>query len=441
MLNLFPTPTPNCESSTRRDFLLQIGSLGAMGFSLDALLRQQAVQAASESVGDVNCILIWTRGGTSHHDSLDPKPNAKPEVRGDFSVIDTALPGVQFTEYMPRFAQHLPQFAVMRNLNPQNGGHGMADRIMMTGQKFNPSVTHPCFGSAVAHEQGYRNNMPPFIQVGRNIDQRFGGGQPGYLGLANGAFVLPDDPNRGNFKVRDVTPPGGITLKRVDRRRHALQAIDTLHRQLDQQPDALSAIDDYYRNAFSIITSPETQKAFAIDREDPKLRDAYGRTTLGQSCLLARRLIEAGTRFVTVTSGGWDTHTNNFSALRRKLPPLDRAIPALVSDLQQRGILHNTLVVWLTDFGRTPVINSAAGRDHWASASTLCMAGAGVPGGTVVGETDEIGSKPLDKEYYPADVAATIYTKLGIRLDTTHITPDGRPMRLCHGEPIAELMA
>ncbi len=442
MLKLFPYREGNCETSNRREFLLEVGSLGALGLSLDMLLRHKAQGAGTgkASAGDVNCILIWTRGGTSHHDTLDPKPQAGPEVRGDFGVIDTAVPGVQFSDQMPTFAKELGRFAVMRNLNPQNGSHGTADAIMMSGKKFNPALTYPCYGSVVAYEKGDRNNMPPFVQIGSNVDRRFNGGLAGYLGLAYNPFELPGDPSSKNFTVRDIRPPRGVSLARIDRRREALAAIDRFQRGLEARPDVLEAIDEHYHDAFSMITSASTQKAFDLSQEDQKTRERYGMTNLGQSCLLARRLIEAGTRFVTVSSGGWDTHTNNFAALKRLLPPMDRAFPTLVADLEERGLLANTLVVWLTDFGRTPIINSAAGRDHWSTASLACFAGAGVPGGTVVGKTDETGSRPVDKEYYPKDIAATIFTKLGIPLDRIHTTPDNRPVRLCEGEPIPELM-
>ena len=439
MLNLFPRSISNCERSSRRDFMLQVGSIGALGLGLDQAIRAKA-QAAGTAPADVNCILLWTRGGTSHHDTLDPKPEAAAAVKGDFGVIDTALPGVQFTDQMPHFAKHADTFATIRNLNPRNGSHGRADAIMMSGRKFNAATPCPCFGSVVVREQGYRTTLPPFIQVGTNVDQRFGGGQPGYLGLACGAFVVPGNPASDDFRVRDVTPPGGMTLDRLSRRQQALTAINELQQTADNQADALQALDGYYRNAFSIITSPATQKAFDLNEEQDTLRDSYGRTELGQGCLLARRLIEAGTRFITVTSGGWDTHRDNFGRLKKLLPPLDQAFPALVADLEDRGMLETTLVVWLTDFGRTPTINSAAGRDHWSSASICCMAGAGTPAGLVLGQTDDTGARPVGPECYPEDIAATIFRKLGIPLDTVHVAPDGRPIVLCEGEPIAELM-
>ncbi len=439
MLKLFPTSNADCERRSRRQFMLEVGAVAPLGLTLGSFLAQQA-RAERGPVADRNCILIWTRGGTSHHDTLDPKPEAAADVRGEFGVIDTAVPGVQFTDQMPTFAKELNRFSVLRSLNPRNGSHGTADAIMMSGHKFNPAITYPCFGSVVAKEKGYRNYLPPFVQVGTQVDRRFGGGVAGYLGIANNPFELPGDPNDANFTVRDVTPPKGISLSRLDRRRQALSQIDSLQRGLEHKADALRAMDDYYDNAFSMITSQRTQEAFDLSKESDNLRDHYGRNTLGQGCLLARRLVEAGVRFVTVTSGGWDTHRDNFNGLKKLLPPLDASFPALVQDLEERGMLENTLVVWLTDFGRTPIINSAAGRDHWSSAGVMCMAGAGTPGGLVLGQTDDTGAKPIEAEYFPQDVAATIYSKLGISLDTTHIAPDGRPMRLCEGRVISEFM-
>ena len=439
MLKLFPTRNPNCERSSRREFLVDVGSISALGLTLGQALQSEARAAGGLAKGDVNCIFIWTRGGTSHHDTLDPKPQAGAEVRGDFGVIDTALPGVQFTDQMPNFARELNRYALVRNLNPRNGSHSTADAIMMSGHKFNPSITYPCYGSVVSKELGYRGTLPPFVQLGTNVDQRFNGGLAGYLGLQHNAFVVPGDPSASNFTVRDVSLPNGLTADRVSRRREALEKIDQLQQGLDDKPEALKAIDSYYESAFSIITSEATKTAFDLSKEDKKTRDAYGHHDLGQSCLLARRLIEAGCRFVTVSSGGWDTHRDNFNGLKKLLPPLDQAWPAMLADLEDRGLLDNTFVFWLTDFGRTPIINSAAGRDHWSTASLACFAGAGVQGGQVIGKTDETGARPVGDEIYPEDIAATVYGKLGIPLDTHHTAPDGRPIRLCIGNAIPGL--
>lgn len=443
MLSLFSAQDWNCERPSRRRFLVEVGTIAPLGLTLAGLLRHQAV-AANATKGqqrndDLSVILVWTRGGTSHHDTFDPKPDAGAEVKGEFGVIDTAIAGVQFTDQVPNFAKNARRFTLMRSLNPQNGSHGTADAIMMSGHKFNPAITYPCFGSVVAKEKGARGVMPPFMQIGTDVDRRFGGGLAGYLGIAHNPFELPGDPNGKGFTVRDITPPKGVSLDRLARRRAALNTLDQFQRDVENQADELRATDEYYENAFAMITSPETQRAFDLGREQDPLRERYGRTTFGQSCLLARRLIEAGVRFVSVTSGGWDTHQDNFNGLKKLLPPVDQALPTLVEDLNDRGLLDRTLVIWLTDFGRTPIINSAAGRDHWSTAGFAMFAGGGTPPGTVIGKTDAEGAKPTDAEYHPNDIAATLYTKLGIPLETVHHAPDGRPMRLIEGRIIPEL--
>lgn len=417
---------------------MRVGSLTGLGLSLDGALRARA--GSETSAADLNCILIWTQGGTSHIDSIDPKPEASADIRGEFSAISTVVPGVQFTELMPQFAKRLDQFSVLRSLNPRNGSHSVADAIMLSGKPFNQTITYPCFGSVIAKEKGERNSLPPFIQLGSNVDRRARGGLAGYLGIEHNPFEVPGDPNSEKYTVRDVTPPGGLPLSVFDRRRRALALLDKLPRKTDENAGALEATDKFYQNAFEIISSPQTKKAFDLSAEKALTRDAYGRHYFGQSCLLARRLIESGARFVTVSSGGWDTHSNNFTTLRKKLPPVDQGIPALIDDLKERGLLETTLVVWMTDFGRTPEINANAGRDHSSTASYICMAGIGTPRGAVIGRTDQTASRIEGKEYYAHDVAATIYSKLGIPLDTSHVSPDGRPIWLCEGQPITGLM-
>jgi hypothetical protein len=387
----------------------------------------------------VNCILIWTRGGTSHHDTFDPKPDAPVSVKGEFGVIDTAVPGVKFTEIVPHMARELNRYGLLRGWNPQNGSHGTADQWVMSGRKFNPAITYPCYGSVVSYYKGFKTALPPFAQLGDQVDRRFGGGTSGILGLEHSPFEMLADPNGARFTVRDISLPQGVNLERLDRRQRMLAKIDELQRQADLQPAAFAALDEHYQTAFNMITAPETKKAFAIDEEDEKLREAYGRNRFAQSCLLARRLIEAGVRFVTVTDGGWDTHANNFKSLKEsRIPPVDQALPQLLNDLEERGMLESTLVCWLTDFGRTPKINSASGRDHWATAGFAIMAGAGVPGGHVLGATDGEGGEVIRDMYHSDDIAATVYHKLGIPLDLIAHSPDGRPIRLNEGRPIAE---
>ena len=439
MISVLSGTTRDCEGIRRRSFL-QIGALAGIGLSLPELLaRQQALAAEGRPTRDVNCILIWTQGGTSHHDTFDPKPEAPVSVGGPFKTIDTPTPGVRFTEIVPRMAKEQGRYALMRSWNPRNGSHGTADAYVMSGHPYTPAMIYPCYGSVVSRELGFKTAMPPFVQLGSNIDRRFGGGAPGYLGLEHAAFELLADPSKSPFVVRDITPPASTDAARIDRRRSMLAAIDAVQRRAESEPDAYRALDEYYKAAFNMVTSPDTKRAFDLDSEDGALRDRYGRTKFGQSLLLARRLIEGGVRFVTVTDGGWDTHQKNFESLKdRLIPPVDQALPELLIDLEQRGLLASTLVVWLTDFGRTPKINSASGRDHWSTAGFAIMAGAGVPGGAVLGKTDGEGGRALDDEYLSQDIAATIYSKLGIPLDTIHVAPDGRPIRLNEGRVIKE---
>jgi len=440
MLNIAPRRTRTCEGISRRH-LLQIGTLAGLGVSLPTLLRCESARGGQPQGNETNCILIWTRGGTSHHDTFDPKPDAPVSVRGEFGVTPTPTPGIYFTDVVPRMAKEQQRFALLRGWNPQNGSHGMADQIVMSGRKFNQSVAYPCYGSVAGYHHGFRNALPPYVQLGSQIDSRFGGGSPGILGLEHGAFVIESDPNADPFEVRDITPPKGVTLARVSRRQSVLQKIDSLQRSETLQPLPYQSLDEHYHTAHRMITSQETKQAFSLDQETSAVREAYGKNRFGQSLLLARRLIESGVRFVTVTDGGWDTHQNNFKSLKEtRLPPIDQALPQLLIDLEERGLLDTTLVCWLTDFGRTPIVNSASGRDHWSSSGFAIMAGAGVPGGHVLGETTDDGGAVAKDEYLSEDIATTIYTKLGIPADLIAHSPDGRPVRLIEGKPIREWM-
>src|SRR5579872_1610017 len=409
MFDLSSGLVKTCDGVSRRS-LLKIGSLGGlMSLPLWFEGRRSLAREGQTPPRDVNCIYIWTHGGTSHHDTLDPKPEAPPAVKGPFGAIDTALPGVQFSEICPRLAQEAGRFALLRSWNPMNGSHGTADTWCMSGRKFNPALRYPCFGAVISEERGFKSALPPFIQLGTDLDRRFGGGTSGILGLEHMPFEINSDPNNQAFTVRDITPPRGIESGRIARRSNVLATIDSLQRQADLQPVEFSALDENYKAAFNMLTAPETKRAFEIDKEDPRLRERYGRTRFGQNLLLARRLIQSGVRFVTVTDPGWDTHADNFNALQKtRVPPVDTGLPQLLIDLEEQGLLETTLVVWMTDFGRTPKINSASGRDHWASAGFVVMAGAGIPAGTVLGTTDAEGSAPATSEYHTEHVVATM---------------------------------
>src|SRR5215210_35817 len=428
MLQLTSGSNRSCDGVSRRDFL-RVGSLAAFGLNLPSLLRARA--SAAMATGDVSCILIWLQGGISHLDTFDPKPDAPAEIRGEFGVIPTNVAGIQVCDTLPALARQQDKFSILRSLNPRNGSHGVADAYMMTGHPFNQALTYPCFGAVVSKEKGDRESLPPFVQVGTNVDKRFGGGVAGFLGDQFNPFVLPGDPSSPGFSVRDVTLPGGVDGARFRRRMKVLEAVDTWQARLESGPSPLEATDTFYQKAYGLITAPRAKRAFDLGAEDPRLRDRYGRTNLGQGCLLARRLIEAGVRFVTVTDGGWDTHQNNFKSLKdRLLPKLDAGLSALLQDLSDRGLLDSTLVVCLSDFGRTPKINPSAGRDHWSTASVALLAGAGLTPATVVGQTNALGEQPIEAPYVTEDLAATIYQRLGIPLTTTHHTPDGRPIQV-----------
>ncbi len=445
MLDLFTGRTSDCTGVSRRTFL-RVGGLATLGLSLPGFLRLQRLAAdsgrADPTKKGVRCILLWMQGGPSHHDTFDPKPEAPAEVRGEFGTIPTTLPGVRIAEHLPLLARQSDKYSIIRGHDPRNGSHGVADHLMMSGHKFNASLPFPCYGSVVARERGYKDGLFPFVQLGRNIDRRFNGGIAGFLGDQFNPFEVNEDPNAAAFKVRDLSLGSEAERARLERRYAMLTDLDHYQRKVEESAAPVQARDEFYERAHGLITSPAAKKAFAVEAEPDRLREAYGRTTFGQSCLLARRLIEAGVRFVTVTDGGWDTHQENFKSLKtRKLPVLDRAYAALLQDLHDRGLLEGTLVVWFGDFGREPKINPSAGRDHWASAGAALMGGGGVKMGEVVGATDAMGSVVVDNPVTPQDLAATIYTALGVPLHTWYRAQDGRPIELVpEGKPVKQLI-
>jgi uncharacterized protein (DUF1501 family) len=435
-------PSSDCTGLSRREFL-RVGGLSALGLSLPAFLRLQAVAAGTQkSRKAVNCILLWMQGGPSHIDTLDPKPDAPAEIRGEFKTIPTTLPGVHLCEHLPLLARQTDKFSIIRGHNPMNGSHGVADHLMMSGHKFNPAMAFPCYGSVVAKERGYQDGMFPFVQLNRYIDRRFNGGVAGFLGDQYNPFEVFDDPNRPQFRVRDLSLAGKAQRSRLERRYAMLAELDRYQKKVEENSAAVKARDIFYEKAHHLITSPAAKRAFDLTQEPARLREAYGRNTFGQSCLLARRLIEAGVHFVTVTDGGWDTHVNNFKALKdRLLPRIDRGYAALLQDLHARGLLESTLVVWFGDFGRTPKVNPSAGRDHWATAGVACMGGGGVKTGQVVGATNALAEVVVDSPVAPQDLAATIYHALGIGLHKRYRTQDGRPVELVpEGKPVRQLV-
>jgi uncharacterized protein (DUF1501 family) len=443
MLNLIAGPSLDCRGCSRRSFL-RVGGLSALGLALPDFLRLRAVAASGgekPAPKAAACILLWMQGGPSHLDTLNPKPDAPAEVRGEFGTIATTLPGVRICEHMPLLAQRTNLYSIIRGHDPRNGSHGVADHLMMSGQLFNPSLPFPCYGSVLAKERGWKDGMLPFVQVGRHIDRRFNAGIAGFLGDQYNPFEVPDDPNAADFRVRDLAVGDAARQARLRRRAAMLAEVDRHQQAVEESLPAVHARDVFYEKAHALLTSPAAKKAFDVAAEPANVRDRYGRTTFGQSCLLARRLIEAGVQFVTVTDDGWDSHADNFRTLKKKLPVLDKAYSALLEDLGGRGLLDSTLVAWFGDFGRTPRVNNQAGRDHWAAAGVACLGGGGVRRGEVVGATNALGEAVVDQPVTPQDLAATIYHVLGIPLHTWYRTQDGRPVELVpEGKPVRQLV-
>jgi hypothetical protein len=367
---------------------------------------------------------------------FDPKPDAPAEIRGEFGVIETNVKGTRISGQMPRLAKQADRYSILRVTSPDSG-HETATSYLLSGYKFTPSVVYPAYGSVVAREKGFRNGLPPYAHLG---GLPFGYGTAGYMGSVYNPFEIAGDPNSKKFSVRDVTPPGGVDFARIERRRNVLTAIDDYQRKAETARP-IRTMDEFYSRAYDLVTSPVAKKAFNLQEEPEKLRDEYGRHTFGQSCLLARRLIEAGVRFVTVNDGGWDTHTDNFRSLKNsRLPQLDAGYAALVKDLHDRGMLANTLVICMGEFGRTPRVNSSAGRDHWGQAMFVTMGGGGVKTGVTVGETDANAEMPKDRPITVEDVAATIYRAIGIDTNKAFLTSDGRPIKIADGgTPVEEL--
>lgn len=426
-----------CDGVGRRDFL-RVGGLAAFG--LPNLLRAEALAGASDSPTARSVILLYLGGGLSHHDSFDPKPDAPSEVKGKYGTIATRLPGVRFSDQLPRLAGINDRFALIRSGAHGNDHHETATNWVLSGKFGSAFGDHPAIGAVVSHELGYRGPMPPYFAVPNNPSFTWELGKSAFLGGRYESFK-GGNPNDANFQVKDLALNRDQTAARLGRRQTFRHAVDDLARQVESD-DGLKTMDEFQRRAMDLVVSPEARRAFDVAHEDPRLRDRYGRTTTGQGCLLARRLVEAGVRFVTVNSAGWDHHADIFKSLDRRLPEFDNALSALIEDLDARGLLETTLVVAMGEFGRTPKINDKAGRDHWGHAASLVFAGGGIAPGRVIGQTDDQGAHVVDRPASPAEVAATIYHAIGVDPSRHLMTPENRPVAILdEGSPIAELLA
>jgi len=419
------------ETWGRREFI-RIASLGPLGLSLGDYL---SLRAQSQTQSDKSCIMIVLDSGMSHIDTFDMKPDAPSGVRGTFNSMATKVAGIHICEHLPRTAQQMDKFAILRSVWGRTAIHFNGVYFLMTGYLPIQSMEFPSMGSVVAKELGLRKGMPPYV-LNAMLDHAMG---PGFLGSAYAPFWVRSDPNAPDFRVEDLDLPVDVDWKTVSDRRALVKQMDEAFRARDTQGITESR-DSFYVEAERIMRSPAVKKAFDIWAEPEPLRDRYGRTPIGQGCLLARRLVESGVRFVTVNAARaiWDTHGDNFNRLQKVLlPEFDMAYAALLEDLGDRGLLSSTLVAVSGEFGRTPKINANAGRDHWPRVFSVLLAGAGVIGGQVYGSSDATGSEPKDNPTSMEDLVATIYDRLGMDPRKEYRAPSGRPIRLSNnGAPI-----
>ena len=454
------TPSPNSgrrDGPLNRRQLLYAGGFGAAGVLWSNWLNASTQPIIESKRRAKSVIMIFNCGAPSHLDLWDMKPHAPENIRGPFHPISTNVPGIQISELLPRLAKRTDKLAIVRTVHHKHGGHNSGMYWSIVGRPYrtdstliNPSRTDiPSFGTLVnwfAQRDGFSGSVPPYViapiphcdSIKYITPGQFGG----CLGPQYDPFVLNADPNAKGFHVPSLKLTKGLDRERTAQRNSLLEELETRGHPIGNA--ASSEIDVQRRKAISLVTSEDASRAFDLSQEPAAVRQRYGRHRWGQSHLLARRLIEAGSKFVTTVNGRsivWDTHKDNFNRLQNKLvPPMEQAYVALLDDLSERGLLDETLVIWMGDFGRTPVINKDAGRDHWPQCYSVVLAGGGIRGGRVVGESDAKGAYPKHRPVRPADIHATVFAALGYDFRQTYQTADGRPMPVSDGEPILELL-
>lgn len=421
------------ERLSRRGFL-SVGMLAGAGLTLPQLLRARQAMAELKNYENFegtakSVIHIFLPGGLAHQESFDPKPYAPIEYRGDMGQVQTTLDGVQFGDTLPKTAQVADKLTIIRSMTHGEAAHERGTHNMFTGYKPSPALVFPSMGSVVAHEYGSRNNLPPYVCIPNQPNTYAGSG---YLSSAFAPFSLGSDPASKGFKVRDLDLPGGIDDSRFANRRSALEAVNAYF-QTRETSDQITAMDSFYESAYNLISSPEARAAFDIEQEDAKLRDEYGRNQAGARMLLARRLVEAGVRLVNLTYGGWDMHSSIVRGFRNQMPAFDQAFARLITDLDERGLLDETLVMVSSEFGRTPKINGNAGRDHWPKGFSVALAGGGIKRGYVYGKTDATATEPEELPVTPMDLFTTVYHCLGIVADKELMAPGDRPIEIVDG--------
>ncbi len=426
--------------TSRRGFV-HAGSLSLLGADLGGLLR--AAEGSASKGKARACILLWLEGGPSQMDTWDPKPDSA------FKAISTNVAGIQVSELLPRMARRMDKISLVRSMHTKGNDHPQGTHYAITGHEPNPAMQFPSIGSIVAKELGARGVMPPHVlaprwERSRQYEEYF---RSGFLGGEFDPMCIPD-PGAKDFSVADLALPKSVSGPAVESRQAFLKLVDRRYRELHQGAEHAN-MDQYASQAWRMILNPRVRDAFDLSKEPDKLRDAYGRDSVGQSALLARRLVEAGSVFVTAAgfhSNSWDTHAKNDEGHRDRLcPPLDRTLSALLDDLSQRGLLDSTIVLAMGEFGRTPFVNPDLGRDHWPVCWSLALGGGGIKGGAVVGASDEKGANPAGRAVSMGDIFATIFKQFGIDWTKEYDTPIGRPVKIANalddktGEPLVEL--
>ena len=417
----------------RREFIYT-GLVGGLGLTAGDALRLQAqssIQPKAQSI-----IHIYLPGGAAAQEMWDPKPLAPSEYRGPLKSVQTVLPGVHFSEHLSKTAKIADKITVVRSMTHGDAAHERGTSTMFTGYRPSPAVTYPSFGAVTSQQLGGRNSLPAYVCVPQALNEVAG---TGYLSNAYGPFSLGSDPASPGFKVRDLQTTVGD--ERFDRRRGILDTIDS-HFKYMEKSDALASMDTFYQQAYDLISSPQAKSAFDLTKETTAVREGYGNTPAGQRLLMSRRLVESGVRFVSVTYGGWDMHTNIGSGMNNTLPSFDQAYAALINDLDQRGMLETTLVMVSSEFGRTPKINKDGGRDHWPRVFSVALAGGGIKRGYIHGSSDATGGDVETSALSPENLAATLYTQIGIDPESKLVTPDGRPVAIVYnGSVVKDLLA
>jgi hypothetical protein len=436
------TASSQCDGLTRRD-LLRVGGLAAVGLSLPELLRAEAQAAAlggSAAARAKNVLVVYLGGGITHHDTFDPKPEAPEEIRGKYGLLPTKVSGIKYSDQMPALAQCNNLYSLIRSQVSGSDHHETSTQWMLTGNYGTAQGgDFPSIGAVVSHQKKPLNTLPPYVAIPRNPSFTWELGKAAWLGEQFESFKA-GDPSQGNWKVTNLSLQSDVNLDRLGRRRGLLDAVDSLAKKIDGSQD-LKSMDSFYQRAAQMVLSEEARTAFDLGKETDATKDRYGRKErFGMQALLARRLIESNVRFVMLNLGGWDHHAKIFESCDRMLRPFDQAMAALLTDMQDRGLLKETLVAIYGDFGRTSKVNKDAGRDHWAHAGSMIFAGAGIRGGHVLGATDDKGEYVTERPVRPAEVAATIYQALGVNYEADLPTPSGRPVRILPDTaPVREL--